>query len=81
MQEYKRRFITSIKSRSDLLVPYNLILQSEKKLESFEVRDGDTLCCACSREAAENDRCHRVWVAQALLKNGWDVVLDGKRLF
>jgi hypothetical protein len=81
IEEYKRRFITSMESRRELLGPHNLILQSEKKLESFEVRDGDTLCCTCSREAAANDRCHRVWVAQALLEHGWDVVLDGKRLF
>lgn len=41
------------------------------------VRDGDTLCCACSRADAAAGRCHRVWAAQALVHAGWRVVLDG----
>jgi len=80
IEEYRRRFMMSMEARSELLEPHNLIVQSKKKLESFEVRDGDTLCCTCSRQAAADDKCHRVWVARALLEHGWDVVLDGKRL-
>ena len=80
MEEYRRRFMLSMEARSELLEPHNLIVQSKKKFESFEVRDGDTLCCTCSRQAAADDQCHRVWVARALLEHGWDVVLDGKRL-
>lgn len=41
------------------------------------VRDGDTLCCACSRDAAAAGRCHRVWAAPALVRAGWRVILDG----
>jgi hypothetical protein len=41
------------------------------------VQDGDTLCCACSRDEARDGRCHRVWVAHALARCGWRVVLDG----
>jgi hypothetical protein len=45
--------------------------------EDILVQDGDTLCCACSRDEAAAGRCHRVWVAEALAKAGWAVVLDG----
>jgi hypothetical protein len=37
------------------------------------VLDGDTLCCACARDAP----CHRQVVAGELLEAGWRVVLDG----
>jgi hypothetical protein len=38
---------------------------------------GDTLLCACSREAAAKGECHRVWAADALVRAGWRVILDG----
>ena len=41
------------------------------------VAGGDTLICACSRAAAAEGRCHRVWAAEVLREAGWDVVLDG----
>ena len=48
------------------------------------VHEGDTLCCACSRAAAERGECHRVWAAVYLANMGgfWadSIVLDGKRL-
>lgn len=44
------------------------------------VEGDDTLICACSRAAAAEGRCHRVWAADALLAAGWDVVLDGVAL-
>lgn len=44
------------------------------------VQDGDTLCCACSREAAGRGECHRVWAAELLRQAGWRVVLDGVEL-
>lgn len=40
------------------------------------VPDGATLNCACARHAA----CHRRPAAIALLRAGWDVVLDGDLL-
>lgn len=46
----------------------------------FPLRDGDTVCCACSVADAAAGRCHRVWSAHALHRAGWDVVLDGVRL-
>lgn len=42
------------------------------------VRDGDTLCCACSRVEASLGRCHRTWCAPALVAAGWHVLLDGQ---
>ncbi len=45
-----------------------------------DVRDGDTLCCACSRDKAAAGQCHRVWAAEALAAAGWRVILDGKEL-
>jgi hypothetical protein len=44
------------------------------------VSDGDTLCCACSRDKAAAGECHRVWAAEALAGAGWRVILDGKEL-
>lgn len=44
------------------------------------VADGDTLCCACSRDKAAAGECHRVWAAEALVAAGWRVVLDGREL-
>lgn len=44
------------------------------------VPDGATLICACSREAAAADRCHRVIAAVLLKRAGWSVVLDGRSL-
>lgn len=45
-----------------------------------EIQDGDTLCCACSRGAAEVGGCHRVWAAELLRDAGLTVILDGKGL-
>lgn len=47
---------------------------------SDTVADGDTLCCACSRDKAAAGECHRVWAAEALVAAGWRVVLDGREL-
>ncbi len=44
------------------------------------VRDGDTLCFACSRAHAARGLCHRVWAAELLVAAGWRVVLDGVAL-
>ncbi len=44
------------------------------------VADGATVCCACSRAAAERGECHRVWAAELLRRAGWVVVLDGREL-
>lgn len=44
------------------------------------LEDGDTLCCACSREAAAAGACHRVWAAELLRQVGWRVLLDGREL-
>lgn len=41
------------------------------------VVDGDTLCCACSRDDAAAGRCHRTWAAPLLVAAGWRVILDG----
>jgi hypothetical protein len=48
--------------------------------ERWRVSDGDTLCCACSRAKAAAGECHRVWAAEALVKAGWRVVLDGEEV-
>ena len=48
--------------------------------QSVAVNDGDTLCCSCSRTDAAQGRCHRAFVAEALVRSGWSVVLDGEEL-
>lgn len=45
--------------------------------EIVRVGDGDTLCCACSRDEAASGRCHRAWLAPVLARAGWRVLLDG----
>jgi len=47
---------------------------------SRSVEDGDTLCCACSRDEAAAGRCHRAWAAPLLVAAGWRVVLDGEEV-
>lgn len=54
-----------------------MLVADDQSLGMDEVRDGDTLLCACSREAAARGECHRVWAAAALARAGWRVVLDG----
>lgn len=41
------------------------------------VRNGDTLCCACSVAESRAGRCHRAWAAPFLARAGWRVILDG----
>ncbi len=45
-----------------------------------KLKDGDTLCCACSRAKAAAGECHRVWAAELLVEAGWRVLLDGKEV-
>jgi hypothetical protein len=84
--EYRRRFEAGLVAR--FLPPGELRFTPESdsaldlRAESLTqlVEDGDTLCCACSREAAARGECHRVWVAAALAAAGWRVLLDGAEL-
>lgn len=75
-ETYKRRYAEKL-SRY-VLTPGNVC--AYRPQDRVLVADGDTLCCACSRQAAGEGRCHRVWAAHALHGAGWDVVLDGRRL-
>jgi len=52
-------------------------LQGERVIP---IRDGDTLCCACSVAAAKRWECHRAPAAVALLEAGWSPVVDGFEL-
>lgn len=45
--------------------------------DGIEIRSGDTLLCACSREDAAAGKCHRSILAKVLKGAGWDVILDG----
>lgn len=49
-----------------------------RDMSSLDLRDGDTLCCACSRAQAAQGKCHRVWAAEYLRDKGYRVVLDGE---
>jgi hypothetical protein len=71
--EYRRRFQTGL---SPNLAPGLLVGLNRGVL--LTVADGDTLLCACSREAAARGECHRVWSAAFLHRAGWRVVLDGE---
>lgn len=53
------------------------VLVAHARGDRITVRDGDTLCCACSVAEARAGRCHRTWAAPFLVRAGWRVVLDG----
>lgn len=80
-QEYRRRFEAALAvhaSRGNL-APGELAVAAPESGYGV-VEDGDTLCCACSRDEAAAGRCHRAWAAPALVAAGWRVVLDGQEL-
>lgn len=83
LDEYRARFEAGLTSNAHELSPGRLYARNlgwRKHYQPSPVRDGDTLICACSREAAREGRCHRVWAAHALARAGWRVVLDGELL-
>lgn len=53
---------------------------SEVSSSPIVVQSGDTICCSCSRKVAGSGWCHRVWVADFLVKAGWNVIRDGVNL-
>jgi len=44
------------------------------------VKDGDAVCCACSVRDRAAGRCHLAFAVPAMVRAGWDVVMDGKPL-
>lgn len=70
--EYRRRYMLGLEAQSGPLMASPRITRNV-----VPVADGDTLCCACSRDKAAAGECHRVWAAEALQAAGWRVVLDG----
>jgi hypothetical protein len=78
---YRRRYVRRMRdlAAKRRLAPGQLYAILENHARSA-VSDGDTLCCACSRDKAAGGECHRVWAAEALAKAGWRVVLDGEEL-
>ncbi len=73
---YRADFLRHVKASS--LVPGRLEAYDGKLF--VQVADGDTLCCGCSKAAAVEGKCHRVWAAELLRRAGWAVVLDGRPL-
>jgi hypothetical protein len=71
MEAYRERYTRTIAEED--LRPGSLLAS-----DGVAVAAGDTLICACSREAAANGRCHRVWAGELLSRAGWSVVLDGQ---
>lgn len=78
-EDYRRLYTGQVKQAMSALRPGKL-LAFDATLVGHYLRDGDTLCCACSRAAAAKGECHRVWAAEALVNAGWRVILDGKEL-
>jgi len=84
VDEYRGLFEAMTEAWADKLRPGYLFSEDPKDNPPMVwvggyvlVEDGDTLCCACSRDEAAAGRCHRVWAAHALARNGWRVILDG----
>jgi hypothetical protein len=77
---YQKRFLEELEGRD--LSPGALLawvdVSASMKPIAIVVRDGDTLACSCSKEAAAQSKCHRVWIATPLSEAGWRVLLDGK---
>ena len=71
VEEYKLLLVLKWESFRGLLYPGRL------SSPFGVVKDGDTLVCACSKKAAANGNCHRVWAAAELARVGWNVILDG----
>jgi hypothetical protein len=78
--EYRARFERRLSQVVDGLRPSAMWFDRNNGRGVGSVADGDTLCCACSRDEAAAGRCHRVWAAHALARNGWRVILDGVEL-
>lgn len=72
-EEYRARFLAKVEPLA--LSPIQLTAYTADGIGL--VRDGDTLCCACSKADAAAGRCHRAWSARLLVEAGWRVVLDG----
>lgn len=81
IEHYRRRYVAKVELETNPLqnhlAPGHLLWWGGSPETSSLVRDGDTLCCACSVDAAARGECHRVWAARFLFEAGWDVVLDG----
>jgi hypothetical protein len=71
-EEYRDLYTTRLRAHVDALRPGVLTANG------IVVDAGDTLICACSRAAAAEGRCHRVWAAEVLREAGWKIVLDGR---
>lgn len=86
--DYRKKYkemISELELRKNLVPGRLYFVPNNKNITSFEaiergfiVKDGDTLCCACSRKAASEGNCHRTWAAPYLHKAGWEVILDGE---
>lgn len=76
--QYRERYTAQVSAYAAYLVPGEFVFQ--KSLNSYAVKDGDTLCCSCSREKAADGKCHRTWLTPLLGEAGWRVVLDGKEI-
>jgi len=79
-EQYRDRYLSMLRLYAADLKPGRLdwlATRLHRTVTLQAVADGDTLCCACSRDAALRGECHRVWAGYALRRSGWDVVLDG----
>ena len=77
LDEYKKRFIERLRKGKAQLAPGTLGFVKPGVKRPIHVVSGDTLCCACSRLASVEGRCHRRWIVRFLKDAGWDVVIDG----
>ncbi len=85
-EEYRARFLDPRLSGVYMLGEFELSMRPGEMiafpegslLEHVLVQDGDSLCCACGRKKAAQNRCHRTLSAALLTKFGWEVYLDGE---
>lgn len=85
--EYQRRFVAMVQKLDRAVADRQLApgklrayLTGERQFgPGVVVQDGDTLCCACSRDAAAKSECHRAWAAALLIRAGWRSSSTGAR--
>lgn len=79
-EEYFERFRASVEANSSRLSPGSLqggLPGGWVEADWIPLQDGDSILCACSKEAALAGKCHLTHAAPFLLRAGWRVRLHG----
>ena len=75
VESYMTLYTEMLTERVESLTPMTLV-------DNFGnlIPDGAYLCCVCSKEKANQRKCHRFVAAYLLKEAGWMVTLDGRSI-